>query len=139
MLRRTMFCLAFMTTLTACDRKAETQPPAAEAVRTAAAPVTPAAAPLTGAQVYKMRCVVCHGETGKGNGAGAAALTVKPRDYTDAAWQKVVTDDQIKAIIVKGGGAVGKDPGMPPNPDLADKESVVEELVKIVRSFAPAP
>jgi hypothetical protein len=82
--------------------------------------------------------MVCHGENGRGDGPGAAALTVKPRNYTDPAWQKSVTDDAIKAIIVKGGGAVGKDPGMPPHPDLGAKPEVLEGLVKLVRSFAPA-
>jgi mono/diheme cytochrome c family protein len=101
-------------------------------------PATPAAAPapLSGAEVFKTRCVVCHGDSGKGDGPGAAALTVKPRNYTDAAWQKSVTDEQLRAIIVQGGAAVGKDPGMPPNPDLASNAAAVDELVKLIRGFA---
>ncbi len=86
-------------------------------------------------EIFAQRCVTCHGADGKGDGPGAKALAVKPRNYTDAKWQTSVTDEHIREIIVKGGAAVGKDPGMPPNPDLADEPEVVEGLVKKVRSF----
>lgn len=80
--------------------------------------------------------MVCHGQSGKGDGVGAAALNPKPRDYTNAEWQKSVTDEDIAKIIVQGGAAVGKSPNMPSNPDLASKPQVVQGLVKVVRSFA---
>jgi mono/diheme cytochrome c family protein len=84
---------------------------------------------------FKTVCTVCHGESGTGNGIGAANLDPKPRNYTDAAWQKTVTDGQIKQIIVYGGAAVGKSAAMPANPQLTQKPEVVDELVKIVRAF----
>jgi hypothetical protein len=79
---------------------------------------------------------MCHGETGKGDGAAAAALNPKPRNYTDAEWQKSVTDDQIKKTITGGGASVGKSPIMPAQPDLASKPEVLDGLVKIIRGFA---
>jgi mono/diheme cytochrome c family protein len=85
--------------------------------------------------VYDSRCSVCHGTTGEGDGPGAAALNPKPRNYKDKAWQKSVTDEQIKKAIVQGGAAVGKSPTMPANPDLAGKPEVVDGLVKVVRGF----
>ncbi len=105
---------------------------------TPAAPSPPPAAdPAYEARnLFKSRCVVCHGSEGKGDGVGAAALTPKPRNYTDSEWQKSVTDDEISKTILKGGAAVGKSPGMPPNPDLESKPEVLAELVKYVRSFA---
>jgi hypothetical protein len=75
---------------------------------------------------------------GKGNGPAAITLNPKPRNYTDPAWQKSVTDDHIREIIVKGGAALGKSPNMLANPDLGDKPAVVDALVRKVRSFAPA-
>ncbi|NRA32675.1 MAG: c-type cytochrome [Polyangiaceae bacterium] len=90
------------------------------------------------AKLYSGRCAVCHGASGKGDGAGAAPLKVKPRDYTDATWQASVSDEDISKIIVGGGAAVGKDPGMAANPDLADKPEVLKALVKKVRSFVSA-
>jgi cytochrome c553 len=88
------------------------------------------------AKAYEMRCSSCHGKTGKGDGPGAAALTPKPRDYTDKAWQATVTDEEIKKAIIYGGAAVGKSPSMPAAPDLEQKPKLVDALVKKVRSFA---
>lgn len=85
-------------------------------------------------QMFKMRCSPCHGEGGHGDGPGAAALNPKPRNYTDVAWQKSVTDDQIRKTILYGGAAVGKSPMMPPNPDL-DGKPELDGLVAIVRGF----
>lgn len=88
------------------------------------------------AKAYEMRCSSCHGKTGKGDGPGSAALTPKPRDYSDKAWQDSVTDEQITKTIIYGGAAVGKSPSMPGAPDLEQKPKLVAALVKKVRSFA---
>ena len=82
-----------------------------------------------------MRCVPCHGATGTGDGAAAAALNPKPRNYTDAAWQASVTDEQLKKTILYGGAAVGKSAVMPSQPDLESKPEVLDGLVKIIRGF----
>ncbi len=88
------------------------------------------------AQIFNTRCATCHGADGKGTGPAAAALNPKPRDYSDAAWQKATTDDLIAKVILEGGASVGKSPLMAPNPDLKDKPAVVKELVAKIRSFA---
>ncbi|HLL24375.1 MAG TPA: cytochrome c [Kofleriaceae bacterium] len=80
-------------------------------------------------------CSTCHGPEGKGDGPAAAGIEPKPRNYTDAAWQASVTDDEIKKIIVGGGQAVGKSPMMPPNQNLAGRDDVLNELVVLIRSF----
>ncbi len=86
-------------------------------------------------EIFKARCVTCHGEKGKGDGPGSAALNPKPRDYTSAEWQKSVTDEHIEKIIIGGGTAVGLSALMPPNPDLTDKPEVVAALVAVVRNL----
>ncbi|HTU63226.1 MAG TPA: c-type cytochrome, partial [Polyangiales bacterium] len=91
--------------------------------------------PINADTVFSTRCATCHGQDGKGTGPAAAALNPKPRDYSDAEWQKSVTDEQIKKTIIEGGAAVGKSPLMAPNPDLANQPVVLEGLVKIVRGF----
>ncbi|MEM7136764.1 MAG: cytochrome c [Myxococcota bacterium] len=104
----------------------------------APAPSEPVAAkdPAVEAQeIFQARCVTCHGENGKGDGPGSAALNPKPRDYTSAKWQKSVTDEHIAKVIVGGGTAVGLSALMPPNPDLADKPEVVAALVTVVRNL----
>ncbi|MBV9946642.1 MAG: c-type cytochrome [Myxococcales bacterium] len=93
--------------------------------------------PAESREIFSERCATCHGAGGRGDGAAAANLNPKPRDYTNGSWQKSVTDEQLRTIIVNGGFAAGKSPLMPPNPDLDSKPDVVEGLVGIVRSFGP--
>lgn len=80
-------------------------------------------------------CAACHGHDGKGDGPAAASLNPKPRNYTDAAWQASVTDEQIKNTILLGGAGVGKSPMMPAQPQLKNQPQVLDELVKIIRGF----
>ena len=87
--------------------------------------------------MYSLVCVMCHGPGGKGDGKMAATLNPKPRDYTNAEWQKSVKDDDIKKIILLGGKAVGKSDMMPGQPQLEKEPAVLDELVKIIRGFGP--
>lgn len=86
-------------------------------------------------QIFATRCATCHGLDGRGTGDAAAALNPKPRDFHDPGWQAAVSDAHIEKIIQEGGGAVGKSPAMPPNPDLAGKPDVVAALRARVRGF----
>lgn len=104
----------------------------------AAADDVPAAAMKEAEGIFKTRCTTCHGATGKGDGPAAAGLNPKPRDMSDAAWQKSVTDEQIEKIIKSGGPAVGKSPLMPGNPDLASKPDVIKGLRVLVRNMGKA-
>lgn len=92
---------------------------------------------LRAKKLFDERCVTCHGASGHGDGPGAAALNPKPRNYTDVEWQKAITDEQLAAVIVKGGAATGKSLVMPGNPDLAvpEKRGVVDALVLMIRDF----
>jgi cytochrome c553 len=80
-------------------------------------------------------CATCHGADGTGTGPAAANLNPKPRNYTDAAWQASVTDDDLRKTILLGGQGVGKSPMMPGNPQLKDQPEVLDGLVQIIRSF----
>lgn len=124
--------------LSGCTSKDEApaEPKAAEPAPAPAPAEEPASDPVaTAAEIYTNRCTVCHGEKGKGNGPGSAALEPKPRDFTSAEWQASVTDEHLRKIIVYGGSAVGKAPTMPANPDLDGKPEVVAELVKYIRGL----
>jgi len=131
-------CLFALTTLSCKEENRDLHP----STNHEPEPAKPASTPFAGnidvaaAQtIFSERCVVCHGAEGKGNGPAAGALNPKPRNYTDAAWQAKVTDDELRKTIKLGGAAVGKSPLMPASPDLEDKPEVVEGLVKIVRKF----
>lgn len=95
----------------------------------------PPAAMQEAQDIYKNRCTMCHGPSGKGDGPAGAALNPKPRDLGDQTWQKSVTDEHIETIVKGGGPAVGKSPLMPANPDLASKPDVVRALRVIVRNL----
>jgi cytochrome c5 len=114
-------------------KPAEAKPAEAKPVEAA-----PAADPVADAKtIFETRCVTCHGASGLGDGAAAAALNPKPRSYADKEWQASVKDEDLAKAIVEGGAAIGKSPLMPPNPDLKDKPAVVAEIVKIIRAFSP--
>jgi cytochrome c553 len=119
----------------ACGKK-DAPPPGDPAVTEGSASAATGPSPTEEARtLFKTLCATCHGEDGLGNGPGAAALTPKPRNYTDKAWQASVTDDQIKQTILMGGAAVGKSPAMPAQPQLKEKPEVVDALVRIIRTF----
>lgn len=86
-------------------------------------------------KLYADRCVPCHGAQGVGDGPAAAGLNPRPRNLRDKGWQSSVSNEHIEKIVQFGGGAVGKSPAMPPNPDLAGKPAVVAALRDLVRSF----
>jgi mono/diheme cytochrome c family protein len=85
--------------------------------------------------LYARTCAMCHGADGSGDGPAAEALTPKPRNYTDPAWQASITDAEIRKIIVEGGQGVGKSVSMPPTPSLKGDPATLDALVKIIRGF----
>ena len=122
---RLMWRIAVLSALAAC----------AAPLAAVAAEQIPPAAMKEAEDIYKSRCTMCHGTSGKGDGPAGAALNPKPRDLGDPAWQKSVTDEHIEKIIQAGGAAVGKSPLMPANPDLNTKPDVIKALRALVRDF----
>ena len=87
-------------------------------------------------KMYETVCAMCHGMSGMGDGQAAANLNPKPRNYTDAAWQASVTDEEIKKTIMLGGQATGKSAAMPAwSSQLKDQPEVLDGLVQIIRGF----
>ena len=127
-------CLA--ATLAGCSKPAAVQEEkAATAAVPAPAPLAPSSPADEARDIFAKRCTVCHGDHGMGDGPGGAALEPKPRKFSDAAWQAATTDEHIAKTIVEGGVGVHLSPGMAANPDLSSKPEVVQELVKIVRTW----
>jgi mono/diheme cytochrome c family protein len=87
---------------------------------------------------YDANCVGCHGATGKGDGAAAAALNPKPQDHTDGKMMNALTDKYLFDIIKQGGKAVQKAPIMPAaNKKLTDQD--IWDMVAYIRSLANPP
>ena len=84
---------------------------------------------------FKELCASCHGETGKGDGPAAVALTPKPANFTDAAHAATVTDEYILNMIKEGGAANGKSPLMA-SWKAALKEDELQNVAAFVRSLS---
>ena len=54
------------------------------------------------AALWKSRCAMCHGETGKGDGPAGLALQPPPRDLTDPKFWVGVSRERIKKAITEG-------------------------------------
>lgn len=86
------------------------------------------------APVFAARCALCHGANGEGDGPSSAMMKPQPRRFSDALWQASVTDEQIRQVILLGGGARKLSTLMLPAPDLKDKPDVLDALVAFIRS-----
>ena len=83
-------------------------------------------------QVYDDKCASCHGASGKGDGAAAAALSPPPKPFS--ASLKGKSDDWIAKVTKEGGPAVGLPPTMPPASDLSDAQ--IKGLVAYMKQLA---
>ncbi len=58
---------------------------------------------VEGRTIYRLRCLSCHGELGRGDGAIAKQLAGPPvGDLTDATWKHGDRPDQVLALIAQG-------------------------------------
>jgi mono/diheme cytochrome c family protein len=108
-------------------------PPAQSAIPAEAAhmvnPIKPT--PESQAKVKKMYgydCAMCHGATGNGKG-DVTDLKPPPRDYTDPAALKDLSDGELFYLIKNGKGQMPPDGGR-------TKPDDIWNMVILVRSFA---
>jgi high-affinity iron transporter len=129
-----LVALAGLVVAIGCSSQDDSGPPPVGTV--AAAPAKAAVTPAMleqGRAIYKANCAACHGDGGKGDGPAAGALKPPPRDHTDAAYMKTLTDKNLADIIVMGGAIKGK-PLMPSHPQLRGAE--LDSLVAFVKSLS---
>jgi cytochrome c oxidase cbb3-type subunit 3 len=85
-----------------------------------------------GKQIYMEKCTLCHGQTGHGDGPGAAALDPKPRNHTDGSYMNSRTNAQLIEVIKNGKGQ------MPAwGSQLTDEQ--VHHVLAYVRTLAVPP
>lgn len=77
---------------------------AAGAAPTSAGPTPPKSPELVakGKALFATTCVPCHGETGEGNGAAAAALVPKPRNFKAEPFKFGTKPAEVFATLEKG-------------------------------------
>lgn len=66
-----------------------------------------------GMHLYKKYCIVCHGESGRGDGFNAFNLDPRPRNFTDVRYMSSLSDERLLETISQGGRGVNKSPFMP--------------------------
>lgn len=66
-----------------------------------------------GRDLFLHYCAVCHGESGAGDGFNAWNLAPRPRDLSDPAYQRAVSDAGLMTVISEGGLAINKSNLMP--------------------------
>jgi cytochrome c oxidase cbb3-type subunit 3 len=87
-----------------------------------------------GKKLYGQFCASCHGQSGKGDGAAAAALNPKPRDHTNKEYMSKMSDDEMLKVIKNGGASVGKSPLMPPWGG-ALKDDQIQDVIAYIRTL----
>ena len=85
-------------------------------------------------------CATCHGATGKGDGAAAAAMNPKPRSFADGQFAydtdgdgKAGTDADLLNILKNGTAAYGGSATMPGRADMTDAE--LADMVAYIRTL----
>ena len=87
-----------------------------------------------GKKLYGQFCASCHGLSGKGDGAAAAALNPKPRDHTDKEYMSKMSDAEMLKVIKDGGASIGRSPLMPPwGASLKDEQ--IQDIIAYVRTL----
>lgn len=88
----------------------------------------------------KGACATCHGATGAGDGAAAAALDPKPASFVTGAFRldtdgdgQMGSDTDLANSIKYGGAKYGGNAAMPGRADFSDAE--ISDLVAYVRSL----
>lgn len=82
-----------------------------------------------GEAIYKKHCLMCHGETGLGNGPAGKRMNPKTSNFHDKEKMATVTDEDLLKQITKGKGP------MPPF-ERKLKENERWMVLHYVRTFA---
>ena len=82
-----------------------------------------------GKELYKVNCLLCHGEKGNGKGPISADLKVKPGNFTDKQMMQMMTDGEIFYKISKGEDLM-------PAWEGKLKENERWDLVNYIKTFA---
>lgn len=88
-----------------------------------------------GKKIFEINCVACHGAEGRGDGAAAAALNPKPRNFTDVAYMRARPVATLRQVITEGGQSVGLSPVMVGWKASLNEEQI-ESVLKYVQSFS---
>ncbi|GIW23004.1 MAG: hypothetical protein KatS3mg068_2011 [Candidatus Sericytochromatia bacterium] len=84
--------------------------------------------PKAGKKVYDQNCAMCHGPKGAGDGAAAAALNPKPRNFTEGKFKYGSKDEDLAKLIKNGKGP------MPPWGSVL-KPADIDNVIAYIRTL----
>ena len=84
-----------------------------------------------GKQLFEQYCVVCHGQTGEGDGFNAYNLNPKPHSLSDSTYMKALSIETLTETISFGGKGVNKSVLMPAYQKTINKTQISNVVVYI--------
>ena len=84
-----------------------------------------------GKQLFEQYCVVCHGQTGEGDGFNAYNLNPKPHSLSDSTYMKALSIETLTETISFGGNGVNKSVLMPAYQKTINKTQISNVVVYI--------
>ena len=81
-----------------------------------------------GKKVFETNCATCHGLTGKGDGAVAAALNPKPRNFVEGKFKYGSDDASLHKTIANGKGVM-------PAWKAILKDKQIDDVIAYIRTF----
>ena len=79
-------------------------------------------------------CATCHGEHGRGDGPSVGIYNIHPRNFTDCATMRKLSDETLFKAIHDGGAAVGISNSMPRWREMLSDQQI-KELIVFIRTF----
>lgn len=83
----------------------------------------------------KVKCDICHGKQGKGDGPAAKSLKPPPTNFSDVKIMCKISDKQLSNVIKNGGPAEKKAATMPSFKSKL-KDSEINDIVAYLRTLA---
>jgi mono/diheme cytochrome c family protein len=120
--------------LSGCSLRDRDLPPAYRELEVPAKRLASPDVQRQGRVIFRVRCVLCHGEAADGKGVRAADLSTPTRNLTDETWQARTDDRHVYYYIAEG----RRSTAMPSwKPTLSPGE--IWSLVAYIRSLVPRP
>jgi len=85
-----------------------------------------------GKSLFEQYCVICHGESGEGDGFNAYNLDPRPRSFIDSAYMKALSIENLIEIINYGGKGSNKSVLMPAYKSTLSKSQTSNIVAYIV-------
>lgn len=87
-----------------------------------------------GKRLFEQYCVVCHGQTGEGDGFNAYNLNPRPHSLSDSIYMRVLSNEILTEIISFGGKGVNKSVLMPAYRNTLNKTQI-SNVVAYIGTF----